>query len=144
MYITFLPWSSAFGVGYRDLPLYIFIKDSFFITCNNNFEQCAISLPWKKSCHNEYVIILILLRVWRDQTASLLTFISWIMDCDVLRWSTNSLVLFCRLHFTSFLTECWSRSDECLGLGSSLNDVLPEQGFKNQFRIWQSLMSLWL
>ena len=65
------------------------------------------------------------------------------MDWNVQRSIANSRVFLHGLHFTnSFKVSC-SKSNERSGLGSSINDVSPEQKFGNQFRIWRSVMTTW-
>ena len=77
---------------------------------------------------------------------SLLTFpiffmLYQIVDWDLLRSTANSQVLLHGLHSTISLKASGSKFDEFPGLGSSLNDVLPDQNFKNQFYTWWSVMT---
>ena len=55
------------------------------------------------------------------------------VNWDVLIPSKKSQVLLHRLHFTKSIKASWLRYDEHPGLDSSLNDILPEQNFENQF-----------
>ena len=76
---------------------------------------------------------LFLLSVWGSQMLSLFMFpifFNWrhIVDWDVLR--CKFLSTFGWIAFQQF-SQSILRSDECPGLGSSFNNVLPKQNFEN-------------
>ena len=72
--ITFLPWSSAFGVGCEDSSLSIYclfalnivIKDLSFVTCNIFEEWMIFLLPWKKICQYDMIYLIFLIKNMRS------------------------------------------------------------------------------
>ena len=126
----FLPWSSAFGVGYGDsfwsvpgiLRWRILKKTHRFFTSNDFLEKSVIYLL----CYNEYAIFLILLtKSTRNPNAQLAIFFRrWqIVDWDVLRWSTDSHVLWRRLQYTNSLSASSSdlaMSNDALAINAEL------------------------
>ena len=61
---------------------------------------------------------------------------SYIVDWDEVRSSANLWVVLHGLLSTNSLKASWFTTDE--GLGSFLNDVLPEWKFEKQFWTWRS------
>ena len=123
--------------------LNIVIKDLFFITCNDVLEKQVISLLWKKTCPYEQESFFFFLRVWGSQMTSLLTFpifSKWwkIGDRDLLRFQVVLHGLHSTNSFKSIFIKVWS---ECLGLGSSLNNISTELNFDNQIETWQSVIT---
>ena len=67
--ITFLQWSSTFGVccGESSLSIHcLVIKDPFFINCNDVLEKQVISLHWKKTCCYGYAIFILLTKSMKN------------------------------------------------------------------------------
>ena len=90
-------------------------------------------LFWKKTCHYGYAIFS--LTIWKSQKPS---FFNWqqIVNWDVLKSNADFWVLLHGLHSTNFLKASWLGSDEHSGLGSSHNDVSPEQNFEILIWTW--------
>ena len=118
-----------------------------FTTCNDILEKQALSLPWKKTCHNVFIIFLIFLtKSIRRQIPSLLTFpifFQVVTHCR-LRSIEFKCYFLCTFTWVAFHQFSWSRSDGCPDLGSSFNHVSPEWNLESQFGTWWSVITLWL
>ena len=100
--IKLCPWSKHQRFVFDSSLLFglnIVIKDPFFITFNNIFENQVISLLWKKTCRYGYTIFLILLtKSMRDLNAHLACF-SYLfqvaIDCGLEILGGQVLILKC-------------------------------------------------